>query len=858
MKWKWLTYSLFFVLSFSLSSNLFAQNIELTSQAQVNAFAGTKKVVGFLLIRGDDITDLSPLKSLDTVTHSIFIEYNRSLKVLNGFDSLKYNGGHLLIENNPGLDSIGTFDMLKVVKGPLVLRYNAVLRECCALYDLVNGSEGKIIKGGLFISGNKGCNSEKQLRENCDEDTDNDGVEDADDACPLDPKKINPGICGCGVSDVDSDNDGTPDCNDECPNDKNKILAGDCGCGKEEIDSDGDGVADCADECPSNPAITEVGICGCTNPRITAINVGNVGGCNDNGTPSSTDDTYPVDVIITFEGAPTSGTLLLTGGTNYKTTFSGSSSSKSYTFFAVPFRANGELIEIIATWEGNEKCTRRNVIGRFGPESCSSGVCDSPNYSSVDTENYQNAALISWSNLGAGITYEVEYRPAGTINWATISTSTSELLLDGLTDYTNYDYRIRSFCDDQKYSSYLTGQFTSGGKECKLIRATVQNINCNDNQTSDDTSDDYFTFDLYVEGANVGNNFSISNVVGENIGQYDVVNNFRTAEGTLGNGDISINIIDSANLNCQISATVEDPGVCTNDCQINYITIGEVLKCYDRGSRWNTSDDFFTADLTVNFTNAPTAGELKVTGITTDRIVSTENLQDKNSYTFKAARIPAGGKDFTIKAEFTNGIDCIYTTDFEGALIGKDKICQDQCKILNVQVSNVACVEGEDYLTFELVVNGINLSDSYEVKNVVGNSMGNYGQPAFFRINSDMNSQTINIEIVDSANPDCKYAVVINNLCFTQLKTIGINNGNILNPKAELSLYPNPASTTLFVDYQITSNTTILEVFDVLGQRVISKKMSDKSLDISQLNKGLYHLVIREGNNFQTKKFIKK
>jgi hypothetical protein len=32
------------------------------------------------------------------------------------------------------------------------------------------------------------------------------------DNCPSDPNKINPGICGCGVSDVDSDGDGTPDC----------------------------------------------------------------------------------------------------------------------------------------------------------------------------------------------------------------------------------------------------------------------------------------------------------------------------------------------------------------------------------------------------------------------------------------------------------------------------------------------------------------------------------------------------------------------------------------------------------------------------------------------------------------------
>ncbi len=45
-------------------------------------------------------------------------------------------------------------------------------------------------------------------------DSDSDGVGDACDSCPADPNKTEPGICGCGVSDVDSDSDGIPDCND--------------------------------------------------------------------------------------------------------------------------------------------------------------------------------------------------------------------------------------------------------------------------------------------------------------------------------------------------------------------------------------------------------------------------------------------------------------------------------------------------------------------------------------------------------------------------------------------------------------------------------------------------------------------
>jgi hypothetical protein len=108
-----------------------------------------------------------------------------------------------------------------------------------------------------------------------DTDTDADGTPDCYDGCPVDPLKISPGICGCGVidsttdsdgdgvydcvdqcpgiPDTDTDGDGTPDCIDLCPTDPNKTAPGSCGCFAAETDTDGDGAADCVDGCPDNP-----------------------------------------------------------------------------------------------------------------------------------------------------------------------------------------------------------------------------------------------------------------------------------------------------------------------------------------------------------------------------------------------------------------------------------------------------------------------------------------------------------------------------------------------------------------------------------------------------------------------------
>lgn len=78
-------------------------------------------------------------------------------------------------------------------------------------------------------------------------DSDGDGVEDCQDDCPNDANKLDPGVCGCGVSDTDSDGDGVPNCYDKCPNDSNKTDPGFCGCGTADADSNGNNVPDCLD-----------------------------------------------------------------------------------------------------------------------------------------------------------------------------------------------------------------------------------------------------------------------------------------------------------------------------------------------------------------------------------------------------------------------------------------------------------------------------------------------------------------------------------------------------------------------------------------------------------------------------------
>jgi len=70
-----------------------------------------------------------------------------------------------------------------------------------------------------------------------------DAGEDSD-SCPDDPKKTEPGACGCGVVDTDTDNDGVADCLDKCPTDPAKAAPGQCGCNREDA-APGGGPAFC-------------------------------------------------------------------------------------------------------------------------------------------------------------------------------------------------------------------------------------------------------------------------------------------------------------------------------------------------------------------------------------------------------------------------------------------------------------------------------------------------------------------------------------------------------------------------------------------------------------------------------------
>lgn len=89
-------------------------------------------------------------------------------------------------------------------------------------------------------------------------------------------------------------------------------------------------------------------------------------------------------------------------------------------------------------------------------------------------------------------------------------------------------------------------------------------------------------------------------------------------------------------------------------------------------------------------------------------------------------------------------------------------------------------------------------------------------------------------------------------------KDTALNSKIQEQPFENLNIYPNPVVNDRVY---ITSKTTTpkdIEIFDVLGKRVMQTTIAGKELNVSSLNSGVYIIKIKEGEQRATRKLIIK
>ena len=82
--------------------------------------------------------------------------------------------------------------------------------------------------------------------------------------------------------------------------------------------------------------------------------------------------------------------------------------------------------------------------------------------------------------------------------------------------------------------------------------------------------------------------------------------------------------------------------------------------------------------------------------------------------------------------------------------------------------------------------------------------------------------------------------------------TVGTNKEFESN---EITIYPNPANNTISVNLK---NNSTFNILDLTGRLVIASKVENNTIDISNLNKGVYILQTNSVNGTINTKFLKQ
>ncbi len=87
------------------------------------------------------------------------------------------------------------------------------------------------------------------------------------------------------------------------------------------------------------------------------------------------------------------------------------------------------------------------------------------------------------------------------------------------------------------------------------------------------------------------------------------------------------------------------------------------------------------------------------------------------------------------------------------------------------------------------------------------------------------------------------------------------NKGNVASGKEAiegLNIYPNPATSDRIYITSKAAQSKEVEIYDVLGKKILQTTLNSKELSIANLTPGVYIIKIKEGEATATRKLIVK
>jgi hypothetical protein len=143
-------------------------------------------------------------------------------------------------------------------------------------------------------------------------------------------------------------------------------------------------------------------------------------------------------------------------------------------------------------------------------------------------------------------------------------------------------------------------------------------------------------------------------------GLYSLLSPDPNNNGLAGSYDVSGNAANPT------EQQIIDGGPCNAqfNCDISSASFSNVSSCNDNGTPGNSADDFYTADLTVNFVNPPATGTLRIQPGNPNVLDAVEVAVGSlagNSHTFTGVRLRTIGAVSGVEVEFSDDNACIQT-----------------------------------------------------------------------------------------------------------------------------------------------------------------------------------------------------
>ncbi|MCB0704182.1 MAG: T9SS type A sorting domain-containing protein [Saprospiraceae bacterium] len=470
--------------------------------------------------------------------------------------------------------------------------------------------------------------------------------------------------------------------------------------------------------------------------------------CDDNGTPSDpSDDTFTYFVEVT--GANTASTYNITGD-----------DAQTGLLYGIvngpfgPFNILDGNLDIIIVDNNDPNCNYAVTVN--APASCSnecdlnvpviSAVCDdngTPSDPSDDT--FEFTITVTGDNTAGTFNITGDY-VAGNLAYGVAHTFGPFDIVDGdltltITDANDLNCETIGVVNAPATCSDL----------CELNEPVVT-VECDDNGTPTDPSDDTFTYTIELTGANTGTTYNISGDDTQLGLQYGIQNG-PFGPFDIANGNLDLVIFDSNDINCTLDVEIVAPESCSELCTLEAPII--VATCNDNGTPTDPSDDYFTFTIEVNGVN--TAGTYNISGDL--------NI---NGLAYGVINGPYGNYpivDGDLSINITDALNPLC--NLIDIAVNAPASCSDQCE-LNMPVVTVDCDDNgtptnplDDTFTYTIEVTGDNTSGTYNITGDDTQTGLQYGiQNGPFGPFSIANGN-LDITVVDSDDANCTYDLTI-------------------------------------------------------------------------------------------------